>query len=382
MTPFSVNLPSNRKKMLRGFWLFNLSIVLLLNVSGQELILNREDILTEVKSGLRSIYNYQFDNARKSLEFIQKHAPDHPAGIFFESLIIYWENYPLTLDNPNTPRFLSLVEETYKKAEEMQIHDPDNPEGIFFDLFGRAFYVMFWSDIGKPGKVYPYLNLLYRQTVKGFELQKEFNEFSFTTGLYNYYIVKYPENHPAYRAVALLFRKGDKEYGITRLKFCSQNCVYLRVEANYYLSLINLKFENNYQKASEYASDLYREFPNNPLYTALYAEVLMLTGKYQIAEVLIRNLERSNNPYASMNGYILRGYYLEKYENQYTEAFIEYQKGLEMSKSFSDMSKYETARAYMGIARYHQRNKNNSESSKNFKAARNITSYGYILNDK
>ena len=108
----------------------------------------------------------------------------------------------------------------------------------------------------------------------------------------------------------------------------------------------------------------------------------MLNGKYQIAEVLIRNLERSNNSYAVVNGHVLRGYYLEKFEKQYTEAFTEYQKGLEMSGLFGDMTKYETARAYMGIARYYKRINNNSEASRFFKAARSITSYGYIINDR
>ena len=351
-------------------------------IAGQDYIMPRDDIMKEVKEGLASTYNYQFTKARKNLAYMQQEVPDHPATLLLESLIIYWENYPMTLENPNTGNFISLIENTFKKAEKMLSGDPDNLEGIFFDLFGKAFYAMFWADNGKPGKVFPYLNMLYKQTVKGFDLQSTFNEFCFTTGLYNYYIVSYPEKNPVYKPVALLFRKGDKEYGINQLKYCASNSVFLRVEAKFYLALIYFKYENNYKKASEYASELYREFPNNTVFTSLYAEILMMDNKFAIAGAIIRNLERSKHPFAELNSHILKGYYLEKYEKNYTEALGKYRKGLEMSQQYGEMTKYETARAYMGISRHYSRNQNSAEAARNFRSARNLTNYEYILNDK
>lgn len=368
--------------MLRVKGVFVLLFMIFVQLAGQVSILHQEDIMTEVKKGLVSTYNYQFENARQSLAIIKKKAPEHPATFFLESLIIYWENYPMTLENSNSAKFLSLVEESYTRAEKMLVSDPENLEGIFFDLFAKAFYVMYWADVGKPGKVFSYLNPLYKLTVKGFELQDSFNEFTFTTGLYNYYIVAYPENHPAYRAVALLFKKGDKEYGLEQLHYCSQNSVFLRVEAKFYLSLIYLKYQNNYRKASEYASALYREFPNNHLFAALYAEILMLDNKFMIAEVLIRNLENSKSSFAKMNGHILRAYYLEKYERKYSESFTEYKKGLEMSLKYGELTRFEAARAHMGMGRQYQRTHRNSDASRSFRAAKGFTNYEYVLNDK
>jgi tetratricopeptide (TPR) repeat protein len=368
--------------MIRRVCIFIYFSTVFLNLSSQENILQRQDIMNEIKQGLVSIYNYQFEQARQNLSQVQNKAPGHPATVFMEALILYWEFYPLSPEYPESIRFQNLLIESYTRAESMLEQDPENLEGIFFDLFAKAFYVMYLADTGRPTKVFPYLNMLYRQTIKGFELQESFNEFSFTTGLYNYYIIAYPAKYAAYRAVARLFKKGNKDYGISQLEHCAKNCIFLRVEANLYLSLIHLKYENDYRKASEYASALYREFPNNPLFTSLYAEILMMDNKFPIADVIIRNLEKSDNKFARLNGHILRGYYLEKYSRDFDKAFIEYNKGMELSESFAILSNYEKARAYMGMGRIHQRNHNISEANKNFKTAKNLINDRHVLQDK
>ena len=166
------------------------------------------------------------------------------------------------------------------------------------------------------------------------------------------------------------------------MQYCSQNTLFLRIEAKLFLTLIYLNYENDTEKASIYASELYREFPNNIYYTGLYATILMLNNKFTLADVLIMRLEKADDLFSKMQGHILRAYYLEKYESRWHEAFAEYNKGLEMSLKFGDITKYFSAFAYMGIGRYQQRYKMEPEALKNFRTAKNLTSYDYIINDK
>ena len=285
-------------------------------------------------------------------------------------------------ENSNAEKFLSLLEKSYSISETMLLDDPENAEAVFFELFAKAFYVMFWADNGKPVKVFPYLNSLYKQTVAGFSLKEKYNEFCFTTGLYNYYIMAYPEKHPIYKPVALLFRKGDKEYGINQLKFCAENSIFLRVEARFFLSLINLNFENNIKEASAQASLLYREFPNNSIYTALYAQLLMLDNKFPLADVLINHLENKKDEYSIMMAYILRAIYLEKYNKKYDEAFSKFEKGYKSSQQFGELAKYYTAMSLMGMGRYYQRQSDFSAANRLFKNARSLCSYENIINDR
>lgn len=351
-------------------------------LNGQPRLLEDEEFVERIKNGLANVYNYNFNNSREILSFVKEKADGHPVVPFYEAFIIYWENYPMTPDNPNSARFLSLLEQSYTIAGEILLKDPDNIEAGFFDLFAKAFYVMFWADNGKPVKVFPYLNPIYKHTIAGFTLKEQFNEYYFTTGLYNYYIIAYPEKHPAYKPLAMLFRKGDKEYGIDMLKYCAENSIFLRVEARFFLSIINLNYENNYKEASEQASKLYREFPKNSFYTAHYARILLLNGKFSMADILISHLENEKNEYSILAGNILRAIYLEKYQKNFEAAYAKFQKGFELSQHYEGPPKEYNALALMGMGRYYQRKSEFSIANRYYRNAKSICSYEYIINDK
>jgi hypothetical protein len=348
----------------------------------QEGLLKRNDLLPDIREILSLTYNFEFARAKIKLAEVQKEIPEHAATPFLKALLIYWENYPLTLQNKNSADFLRLMEETSMKAEKMVEKNPDDSEGIFFALYSSAFYIMYWSDNGKPYKVYPYLNFLYRQTIKGMEKKNEFVEFYFSSGLYNYYIEAYPDKHPAYKPVRILFKKGSKAEGLKELDYCAENAVYLRVEAKYFLSLLYLSYENNPKKASELAAELYKEFPKNICYAGNYANTLLFDKKYSIAEIIIQNIAKNTDSYSLCQSHILNGYLLEKYKTDYIGSVKEYQTGLELAKAFGDNANIFRAIAWMGIGRNFGRQGDKSEASRYFKLARNIISYDYVIEDQ
>ena len=352
------------------------------HVSSQNKLLIREDLLTVVKQVLILTYNNEFDKAKELLVRVQKEMPDHPATPFLEALIIYWEFYPLTLENTNSDSFIRLMEETSSKAHSMVEKDEDDLEGIFFSLFSRAFYIMYWSDNGKPSKAFPHLNYLYKQTMKGIERKEEFVEFYFSSGLYKYYIEAYPEKYPIYKRIKFLFRQGNKKEGLEDLAYCAENAVYLRVEARFFLSMIFLGYENNTLKATEYAELLYKEFPNNPSYIENYAKALLFNKDYEKAESIINKLFEKNNTYCKLQAHILNGYLLEKYKNNLTAAYNEYQNGEALTESYGQFATNYKALAWMGIGRYHKYKGNLSLAAKYFKMAKNTSPYGYIVDDK
>ena len=350
--------------------------------NAQSGLLDKQALLPVVRQALSMTYNFKFDLARENLKVIRKEIPDHPATTFLEALILYWENYPLTINNPEASRFLNLMEETSTKAEKMVENNRDDSEGLFFALFSRAFIIMYWSDNGKASKAFSYLNHMYNQMLKGMEKKDEFTEFYFSSGLYNYYIEAYPDKHPVFKPVKILFKSGNKAQGLRELEYCAANSVYLRVESKYFLSLIYSSYENNIRKASEYAASLYREFPNNPCYSGNYAETLLFDKKYQMAEVVLANLSRIKSPFAGLQTHVLNGYLLDKYYNDQEAAFHEFNKGLRLTDQFGEMASRYKVIAWMGLGRYYRKQGNSEEASKYFKMARNESSYEYLVEDK
>jgi hypothetical protein len=179
--------------------------------------LERPDLLDKVKQCLLLTYNFSFQEARQVQLELAEETPGHPAPLFLEALIIYWENFPLLPENEATRQFVELMDRTVELARGFLNGENNYLEGVFFDLFGRAFKAMFWADNGRSSKVIPDLPVMYRQTKAGFELKELFQEFYFSTGLYNYYIEAYPEAHPVYKPLVAFMQGGNKKLGLEQV---------------------------------------------------------------------------------------------------------------------------------------------------------------------
>ncbi len=361
-----------------------LLFIILFTLKGysQVRLLEHPGLLEKIKSELYSIYSNDFPKSHAVLNELRGEIPGHPVVYFLEALLVYWEYYPLTIDNPKSGLFVSLLEKSTEQAKISYANDPDNLEGLFFQLFGRAFLSEFWADNGKSSKVLPYLGPMYRQLIEGMELQEKFKEFYFTTGLYNYYIEAYPEKHPAYKPIKLLFHSGDMQKGLEMLHYCSENATYVKYEANFFLSIINMNYENNPDKASEYAGSLYRSFPKNPLYAGRYAEVLIYNRKFPIAEIVVNNLNKLPGDFARMEYHLYRGLIEEKYNKNFEKAAADYKQSLAIAEPFQESVTVCTAIAYMGLGRYYKYKNDMSQANRYFRMAENISNYDYVINDR
>jgi hypothetical protein len=367
---------------MKSYIILVLGLLLACPLYSQKSLLDNEKILDIIYDGLTAMYNYEFVEAHEALEIVRKEYPDHPVTPFFEGLITYWEYYPLVLGQPQSERFISSMEDCIDKAEKMLDKDENNIEGVFFDLFGRAFYVMFWSDNGKPGKVFPYLSQMYKETLKGFELKDVFNEFYFTCGLFNYYIEVYPEIHPIYKPFALLFRKGDRRLGLEQLQYCADHSVFLRVEARLFLALIYLNYENDLSTAQTYAASLYNEFPRNPYYAGMYLEILLYNHKYFFVPIILDHLKDMKDDFATMEYHLYNALYLEKSEYNMPGAANEYKTALNLAEKYGAFGDDYNAIAWMGLGRYYKSLHNRTKAEEYFRKAKEATSYRYILDDR
>jgi len=351
-------------------------------LGAQDILLRRPELLKKIEAEISFTYGYEFGKAREIISELKKEIPGHPVLSLMEALNLFWENFPLTSEHPKSIDFLDLLEDACMKGSKMLEKDPESLEGLFFELFPRALFSEFWADNGKPGKVFPYLNSLYQQTLKGMMVQDRFKEFYFTSGLYNYYIEAYPEKHPAYKPIKLLFQSGDKEKGLKQLMVCAEHAVYVKHEARSFLAYIYMNYEDNPVTASIYASGLYKEFPKNPLYVGRYAEILIYSNKLAVAEIIVHNLSKLPGEFAKMEHHLYKALLDEKYRKNYELAYKEYQTALAMSSKYGDAGSVYNAIAWMGIGRYYKSKKNTAEANKYFRMAENVSSYNYIISDK
>ncbi|MFC2131917.1 tetratricopeptide repeat protein, partial [Bacteroidota bacterium] len=86
------------------------------------------------------------------------------------------------------------------------------------------------------------------------------------TGLYNYFVVAFPEKYPVFKPLTTFFPKGDKRIGILQLKSATKYARYAAIEAKDVLLQIFYQFEKNYAEALKVAEDLSFSYPDNPYF--------------------------------------------------------------------------------------------------------------------
>jgi len=357
--------------------IYLLLILLPVQAFGQTAFLDDIIVTKYIREGLNHIYNLEFEESDLYLDSLQGRYPDHPVIPFFQGMQMFWKEYPLPPEGPLSDQFVENIEASIEIASQLLKKDKMDIEGVFFDLAARSFLVMYYADNGRPAKCFPHLDNVYRQLMKGFDLQDQFNEFYFFTGLYNYYIEAYPEAHPVYKPITRLFKNGDKVSGLKWLDYAFRNTHFMKVEASHFLVIIYLGFEHNYQTALSYSEQLYSMFPNNSYYYAKYVEMLVVNEEYDRAIIHIDSLY-TLDPFFRMKATIYLGLYEEGRNRDLEKAKEYFLRGIEEAEPFGDYAGYSVAYAYMGMSRYYERKGDSKKAREYYKRARGTNAYPHV----
>ncbi|KPK84220.1 MAG: hypothetical protein AMS27_10525 [Bacteroides sp. SM23_62_1] len=348
-----------------------------INASSQISILEDSITLKLITRGVNLIYNYEFCRAQDLYDSIAERLPDHPVLPFYQGLIHYWGNLPVTPGGPGAEDFEKSMEDVIRLSNQVLDENQDDIEALFYNLASRSFLILYYADNGLPAKVFIHLGSIYRSVMKAFDLQDQFVDFYFYTGLYNYYVEAYPEAHPIYYPFTLLCKRGDKEAGLKMLDYAFNHAYFLRPESANFLSIIYLAFEDSSSRALHYMRELHERYPDNDFFLSRYAELLLMNKDYELAKPIIDTLFYLDD-FNVMKAYVFRGIYKEFHLKNPEKAKDDYLKGVDLAVPFGPRADYQVAYAYIGLSRYY-RDKGDSEKARYFyKKARESISYPYV----
>jgi len=348
-------------------------------MQSQQTILKKPEVLEKVETCLYATYSFSFSEAEKNQNDLSAILKDHPAPHFLQALIIYWKHFPLLPEDEAVAEFEKAIENTISAASELVEKEDGQMEGIFFDMHARAFRSMFWADNGKAAKVLKDLDNMYRSTMTGIELKDEFNEFYFSSGLYNYYIEAYVDEHPIYAPRAVLFRKGDRQRGLQELEYAIYNTVFIKYEALLFMSLIQLNYERNLNKAADYVSMLYNNFPDNIYYLGQYLIILLYSKNYALAQALASKLKDQQDPFHILIYTMTRAFLLENSSNRLDEAKKTYLQCISFSENFGPIANLYASVSNAGLARIFEKEGDIKMARKYKRRSAALSSYEFIL---
>ncbi len=333
-----------------------------------------------VQSTLDDIYDFDFAGADTRIKQIRARYPQHPVGPVLLATKLELQYLPLHENKAATAQFIQAAEQGLELSKRMLEKDNTDPEGVFFALTSHSYLSSLYSNQGESMKAVSESRKSYGYMKDGFKLLNKSPDFYFTTGLYNYYVERYPMDHPVVRPFMFFFDDGDMAEGIKQMDVAAKRGLFMRAGANYWLAHIMLKHEIQPNRAVVYTKYLADKYPNNPLFVMANAEALLLAGRYGEARPYVQRLKQINHKLVPMAVNMFEGMLEEQADKNDKAAAESYQTALRLP--FNDpYTKEYHAMAYAGLARIAARANDRNGAKTFYKKALSIGQYKGLIKE-
>jgi tetratricopeptide (TPR) repeat protein len=240
--------------------------------------------------GIRLIYDIKFDEADRIFKSVMADYPKQPAGRFFLAMIDWWRIL-LDLDNESyDDLYFAKLEDVIYQCDQILDKDPGNVDALFFKGGAIGFRGRLramresWIKAADDGReALPIVNHAYKINPNNVDVQLGF-------GIYDYYAAVIPAKYPMVKPLMMFFPSGDKEKGLKELTNVAMNGKYARTESRYFLMQLYYQFEENYQKAEEFARMLTSEYPDNPLFERYLGRINIRRGSLFVADSVFNDV--------------------------------------------------------------------------------------------
>ena len=301
-----------KSKLLKYHFALLLLLWLVSPAYCQYRILEDKGASEKIQQAVDSIYNLNFDAADVIIADLEKKLGDYPGIFLLKSFYVSWKYRPIKKDQESFELFESYLNKGIEKSEEMLVKDKYDVEANFYLMACHAFLAELYVNNDQNFKALGEAQSAYKYIKVGFDHVEDNPEFYFSSGIYNYYREKYPEENPFYKSFIWFFRSGDKKEGLEMLKIGARNAVFTKAECLTYLFHINLRYEDKPINAIYYARILKEKYPNNLHYISNFIENSIRLETYGELYPYIKRLLESENKYYQYLGKIFYGIYLEK----------------------------------------------------------------------
>jgi tetratricopeptide (TPR) repeat protein len=380
MNPYPISI-----KMVRAILLF----LLLLSFSPLAQAQVERDVAIQqlIQQTLDEIYNLDFKEAELHIQQIRAKYPHHPVASLLPALALYWKEIPLTAGNASFQPCQEYLQQCLKDVQPLLEDEQTKTEAVFFALTAHGYRAMIESDAGNRMAALGESKKAFSFMKQGFKLKEKYPEFYLTTGLYNFYVEQYPEDHPMLKPFMWFFPDGDKELGLQQLEIASQKGILTKTEALYYLVYINQRYRSNPARALEYSQKLVSSYPKNLLFVTRHVESLVSCGKYQEAQPFVTQLLQSTEKIYLSAAHTFQGMIEEKQHRNLAGAKEDYQKALRLSTSGSQDATTQAytnefyALAYAGLGRIAAQEGDKASARGYYKKSLNLTERSATINE-
>ncbi|WP_215234634.1 tetratricopeptide repeat protein [Dyadobacter linearis] len=343
-------------------------------------LLNDPASLKNVQASLDKIYNYEFEEAKTTINLVEKKYPNHPVSHLLESFILFWKFMPIKDHPAQLKEYMARLNQCLDAINKKYGKNSLDPEAVFYTMVTRGYLAMLYNYKGEMMNAAGEGKKAYNSFVEGLKLIHKNPEFYFTSGMYNYYIEVYPEEHPIVKPLLVFFKSGDKALGLKQMDIATKQGMITRAEANFYISHVYLKYESRPDKAVGYMNRLVDLYPRNPIFQMKNAEALLLAGRYEPARKEVADLRKISTGFYPAAWRTFQGILEEKADKDDAAAQREYLLALKTPHDAQYTKEYH-ALAYAGLARIAARAGNKSKAKEYYKKCLDKAEYLSVIKE-
>jgi len=343
-------------------------------------LIDQPATVQKVQQAVDYIYGFQFNKAEQAIRSLESTIGQHPGYSLLQALKLYWQYYPLQQDTKPHAQYEELLLQTADRAGKILKNDKHEVEGVFFSLAAYGYLTSYFADNGNLIKTINYAKKSYSFLTKGMEMKSKYVEFYFTTGLYNYYREKYPENNAAYKPFLWVFQSGDKQQGIAQLQKAADHATFTKCEALNYLFHIQLHYESNPVKSFQHAKRLHTSYPENDVFLTFYIENLIALNKITEAIPLINKIDHEG-PFFDLSKHLFKGILEEKFFDNLDQALEFYTTAINKSQHANTDVDHYIAMCYAGKARCYDLKGMKTQAEDHYKKCLDYADYDIIRDE-
>lgn len=306
-----------------------------------------------------SLYNRKPDAAREILNPWMEDHPDHPLWALWDGMELWWDILQDLSNEGYDKEFYEKMSRADYRAAQVLRRQSDHPDALIVRAIANGYSARHHANRGDWLTSVNIGRRAYQAYTRLMDVSPDLPDNDFAIGMKRYYSAFLPENYPVVRAISWFLPDGDKEKGLAALQTASEEGVFARPEATYFLGNILLNYENQYREAAVWFSKLAEMYPDNAYYHRLYVRTLMQMRQFPEAaahgEAAVEHWEKhgltDEKPMLEEIYYWLgRSYYQRGGHERARDYFVKsYEVGLELpdtrNREFHTLAAYYAGRA-------------------------------------
>ena len=254
---------------------------------------------------LHDLYSGDTGAALAGATQIQSESPDSPLGYLLEGEVRWWRIYCTSLEYHynflelrHLPHATKDDSDLLLAAKEIELAEKnlaahETAELHLYAGMGYALRARLMDLHGDHGGTARAGVRAREHFLRAEEMDPLLTDANFGLGLYNYYVDTLSGIARALRFF-MGIPGGNKKDGIRQLQSAIASGDLTRVEARYYLAIDQRTYDREYERAAELLEPLVREFPQNPVFTLMLANMNALLDRKEKANALFVAAETMN----------------------------------------------------------------------------------------